>query len=123
MKRIIIDTNALMGIASFNLDIFAAIQDAVDFPYQLMILEGTIDELEKIEKEQSGKDKMGAKLALRIISSKKIHLIKEEGFVDDLLVKHSFEGDLILTQDIGLKKRLRRPYLTIRQQKKVIVVG
>lgn len=123
MKKIIIDTNALMGIASLNIDLFAAIEEAIDFPHQILILEGTIDELRKIEKEQSGKEKAAAKLALQIITNKKISLLPEIGYVDDLLIKHSRAGDLILTQDIALKKRLQEPYLTIRQKKKVIVIG
>jgi rRNA-processing protein FCF1 len=53
---------------------------------------------------------------------KAIPLISEEGFVDDLLVEHSVKGDFILTQDIALKRRLQKPYLTIRQKKKVILV-
>ena len=122
MKRIIIDTNALMSIAAFNLDIFTAIQESVDFSYQLFILDGTVDELYKIQKEQRGKGRKAAKLAFQIIDAQNIPLIKEVGYVDDLLVEHSKKGDLILTQDMALKKRLQKPYLTIRQKKKIIMI-
>jgi rRNA-processing protein FCF1 len=122
MKKIIVDTNALMGFAAFNLDVFSAIREALDFPYKIFILKGTVEELFKIQREQQGKDKRAAMLALQIIKVKAIPLISEEGFVDNLLVEHSVKGDFILTQDIALKRRLQKPYLTIRQKKKVILV-
>lgn len=122
MKTIIIDTNALMAIAELKLDIFTALQEACDFPYQLFVLEETMNELEKIQQEQKGKYKAGVKLVLAIIKHKKLGLIKEKGFVDDLLIQHSRQGDLILTQDQELKKKLTKPYLTIRQKKKIIII-
>jgi rRNA-processing protein FCF1 len=126
MKKIIIDTNALMAIAEFKLDIFAALQEACDFPYQLFVLEETLHELEKIKEEQRGKYKEAAQLALLIIMKrmmkKKIIIMNKQGAVDELLVEHSQKGDLILTQDRELKKRLTKPYLTIRQRKKIMLV-
>ena len=122
MKRVIIDTNALMAIADLKLNLFTEINATLDFPYQLFVLEGTIDELNKIIKEQRGKYKRAAKLILAILKAKNIGVIKEKGYVDHILVEHSKLGDLILTQDIILKKKLTKPYLTIRQKKKVILV-
>ena len=49
-------------------------------------------------------------------------IIEEEGYVDDILVEYSKKGNLILTQDTELKKRLTKPYLTIRQKKTIIFI-
>ncbi len=122
MKQVIIDTNAWMAITEFKLDIFAALERDCDFSFKAVVLQGMIDELEKIVSEQRSKFRQAALLALGIIKVKKIKILPEIGNVDDLLVKHSKEGDLVLTQDAALKKRLKKPYLTIRQKKRIILV-
>ena len=122
MKLIIIDTNAWMAIVEFKLDIFAALERDCDFPYRIAVLQGTIDELRKIVSEQRTKFRQAALLALGIIEVKKPRIIPGKGKVDDLLAQHSAAGDLVLTQDALLKKRLLKPYLTIRQKKKIMIV-
>lgn len=123
MKKIILDTNALMAIAEFKIDLFSELENVCDFTYDLFVLAGTIRELKKIMEEQRGKYKAAAKLALGIIKVKGIERIKEEGYVDDLLVNYSKKGYLVLTQDVALKKRLAKPYLTIRQKKRIMLVS
>ncbi len=122
LKRIILDTNALMAIAEFKIDLISELEKAADFPYELCVLEGSIKELKKIQEEQREKFKRAAKLALGIISVKKIKVLPSQGYVDAELVKYSKSGDLILTQDVNLKKELNLPYLTIRQKKRVMLV-
>jgi len=122
MKKIILDTNALMAIAEFKLDIFTELEKCCDFKYKLFVLDGTVDELNKIIEKQRGKYKQAAKLALALLKAKDVEIIKSFGNVDDLLVAYSEQDYLILTQDIGLKKRLKKPYMTIRQKRKVILV-
>ena len=122
MRRIILDTNALMAIDEFKLDVFSAIKIGMDEPYELVVLDGVLDELHKIMIEQKGKYKRSAKLALSILDSKNVKIVESSGNVDDFLVELSEKGDLVLTQDVELKKRLKKPYLTIRQKKKVIFV-
>ena len=122
MKQVIIDTNAWMAITEFKLDIFAALERDADFSFKAVVLQGIVDELRKIASEQRSKFRQAALLALGIIEAKKVKIIPETGNVDDLLVQHSKEGALILTQDAALKKRLKKPYLTIRQKKRIILV-
>lgn len=105
-----------------NLDIFSQLEQCCDFPYTITVLEETIHELEEIIQKQRGKYKLAAKLALSIIAAKQIPILKEIGSADELLIQHSDKGDLVLTQDIELKKRLTKPYLTIRQKKKIVVI-
>lgn len=122
MKRVIIDTNALMAIAEMRIDVFSEIERICDFPYEIYVLEGTIKELEKIMVEQRLKYKRMAKLALALLRAKKISVLPSLGGVDDYLVRCSEKGDVVLTQDMELKKRLQRPYMTIRQGKWIVVV-
>ncbi len=121
--KIILDTNALMAIAEFRIDIFSELERACDIPYTVYVLEGTVQELEKIQHTQRATFSRAAKLALALLRAKHVPVIREEGNVDDLLVNHSHAGDLVLTQDRELKRRLSKPYLTIRQKKMIILVG
>lgn len=122
MKRIIIDTNAWMAIADFKIDLFRALEECCDFRYEVCVLQATIEELRKIISEQRARYRQAALLAIGIIEAKKVKVIPELGDVDELLLKHSKKGDLVLTQDIALKTRLQKPFLSIRQKKKVIII-
>ena len=51
MKKVILDTNALMAVAECKIDIFAALHDCCDFPFKIQVLQGTVDELQKIKKQ------------------------------------------------------------------------
>lgn len=117
--RIILDTNFLLIPAQFKVDIFSEIKRIADFKYHLYVLDKTLDELKKIEKEQRGKHKAAAKLALALLKNKKVKVIKttSENYVDDLLVEYSKKGAIIATQDLGLKRRLKKPCIFLRQKK------
>ncbi len=122
MKKIILDTNSLMAIAEFKVDLFSELERVCDFPFQMVVLQGTIDELYQIQKEQRGKYNRAARLALSILTAKQVPILPSQGNVDDLLAEYSRKGILVLTQDIGLKRRLTKPYLTIRQKKTILLV-
>lgn len=122
-KVIILDTNSLMAVAQFGIDIFTAIDAVMNVPYQLTVLDKTLAELHQIQRNNKGKDGQAAKLALNLVTAKHLSLLLTgPGKVDDHLVAFSRAGALILTQDQELKRRLQRPYLTIRQKKSVILV-
>jgi len=121
-----------MAIEELHIDLFGELEKSIDFPHELYVLQGTINELNDIVKSERWKFRQAANVALRLLKAKKISIIEEEMplkmnrgkeiDVDDLLVEHSRKGDIILTQDILLKKRLQKPFLTIRQRKMVILV-
>jgi rRNA-processing protein FCF1 len=130
MKQVIIDTNALIAIETFKIDVFEEIENCLDVEYELCVVDGTIKELIKlkVDTKLSGKDKTAAKLALTIlehkIKNKKITVIKDDPKidVDSTLALFSSKKALVLTQDKGLKSRLTKPYLTIRQKKRVVLI-
>lgn len=121
MKLILLDTNALMAIAQMRIDLFAELERACDFPYHVAVLEGTLTELQGISL-QGGKEKSAASLALQLLKAKKVEVMPSKGKVDDELVAHSLQGILVLTQDRELQQRLTKPFLMIKQRKKVVVV-
>ena len=118
---VLIDTNVLVTSVQWKIDVFSEIEKACDFAYQLAVLQGTLTELKKIQTEQRGRFRDAAKLALLLLKNKKVPVLQEQGYVDDLLAKHSRQGDVIFTQDRELKKRLVKPYLTLRQKKYVVL--
>ncbi|MFH0701419.1 MAG: hypothetical protein V2A62_03200 [Candidatus Woesearchaeota archaeon] len=123
-KTVLVDTNAWMAIGELKIDLFAELEKCCDFSIQIATLEGTLRELQKIREEQRGKFKRYAKLALDLIKAKKVEVFQHSvGNVDELLVDYSHGGYLILTSDAELKKRLKRPYLTIRQGKMIIMIN
>jgi len=120
MKKIIFDTNFLMAVGQFKVDIFSEIDRIADFSYNLYILDGSIDELEKIEESQTGKHKDAAKLALSLI--KRLNVLKTKGgHVDDLLLE---QDAIIATQDKELIKRLKskgRNVIQLRKKQYLII--
>jgi len=116
-KRIILDTNFLLAIGQFNVDIFSELERICDFPYTVNVLDKTIDELNKIIKTPGKKNKAEAKLALAIIKDR-VKVLKSEGsFVDDILVSLADKNTIIATQDKELKKRIKTRIITMKQKK------
>ena len=120
MKKIILDTNALLAIGQFKIDLFEELDRICLFKFKIYILDKSIDELNKIIKEQGGKDKAAAKLALGIVKNLDV-LETGTGKVDDLLIKRSDMGDYVITQDKELKKKIKH-LITIRKKKCLMFV-
>ena len=53
MKTVLLDTNFLLIPAQFKVDIFSEIDRICTFQYEIAVLDKTIDELNKIIKEQN----------------------------------------------------------------------
>jgi len=105
MRKIIIDTNFLMIPFQFSVDIFSEFGRICSFHYKLNVYEQSINELEQIIR--TGKDKKAAKLALRLINLKEIHIIKSSEKDVDYAILRNLNGDTIVaTQDAELKRKL-----------------
>jgi uncharacterized protein len=124
--KIILDTNFLMAVAQFKVDIFSEIERTADFKYEIYVLDKTIDELNNIVKKQKGKHKMAAKLALQLLKAKDVKQIETGiGKTDDLIVENADKNTAVATQDIELRRRLRlkkAKLIGIRQKKVVYMV-
>ncbi len=122
MKLVLIDTNVLLAVAQFRVDVFAEVEKCLDFPARIAVLQGTVAELRKIAQTQQGKFRRAAALALVLLKKRKVPVVSSSQNVDQELLKHSREGVLVLTQDRALKRQLQKPYLTLRQRKLVVMV-
>ena len=107
MKKIILDTNFLLIPAQFRVDIFSEIGRICNFNYELLIIDKTVDELNKIIKTaKKGKDRAAAKIALALLKQKKVKNVKtSKGNVDDLILKLINKDYILATQDALLRKK------------------
>ncbi|MDP7180480.1 MAG: nucleotide-binding protein [Candidatus Woesearchaeota archaeon] len=126
MTRIIIDTNFLLIPIQFNVDIFSEIERIVDFKYKLYIVDKTVDELRAIVEKQKGKSKEAAKIGLLFVEKGKVNVIKTKGekYTDDLIVEEVKGGDVVATQDVGLKRRLKEKgvkFIGLRQKRYLVL--
>ena len=70
MRRVLIDTNMLLVPGQFTLDIFTELDRVMDEPYETAILQGSLDELERIATGAAGagaEDRRAARLAQLLI--------------------------------------------------------
>jgi len=132
MAKIILDTNFLLIPGNFKVDIFSEIEKIVNFKYELIILDKSLEELNNIilkpKKAVKGADKGAVKVAFSLIenlrNNGKLNILPSKGHVDDDIVglasrEKSIEGGkgtynnaykpeiMVATQDQGLKRRLR----------------
>jgi len=126
MKKIIIDTNFIVSAIRFKIDIFSELQRICDFKYAVCIVDGTIDELEKLAETGKPKDKIAARISLELIRNKKINITKTppknkrvknvDLLILNLIKKEDF---IVATQDKELKKEIRKkgaPIIVLRQK-------
>jgi uncharacterized protein len=109
--KVIIDTNFLLIPAQFGVDIFTEIERVCDFEHEQCILDKTLEELDKIIKEQKGKDKRAAKLAKDMIERKKLKIITTttEGNADKALLEIAENTKItVATQDKLLRAALSK---------------
>jgi len=110
MYNIILDTNFLLIIPQFKVDIFKELERICDFKYKISILDKTLEELN---------NKKDEKLVKEIIKKKKINIIKtnSDKYVDDILKDIKDKNTIIATNDKELKKQLKTPIIILKQKK------
>jgi len=128
MKKIILDTNFLLIPYQFKVDIFSEIARICDFKYTLCIMNQTLDELEKIAKEQKGKNRHAAMLGTMLLIQKApLKLKSKKDNADDSIVEEASKGNYIVaTQDAELKRRLKKlnvPVIVLKQKRYLAIIG
>ncbi|MBW2992972.1 nucleotide-binding protein [Candidatus Woesearchaeota archaeon] len=126
MRRIILDTNILMIPGQFKIDVFSEIRRVCDFSYHVYIVDKSVDELKKLASGKSRHAK-AAKLGLSLMRAKGVGVIQtnEQGHTDDLIVSIVQKGDIVATQDMHLKRRVRgkgADIITMRQKKRLVLI-
>ena len=122
MKTIILDTNFLVDCLSWKVDFFGELERICLFTYKLVVVDKTIDELDKIIAESKPDVKIGAKLSKQLIARGRIGVITtdKKGYTDTIILKTADKDTIVATQDQDLKRRLKAkgiPVIIIRQKK------
>ncbi len=126
-KQVILDTNFLLIPGQFKVDIFTQIQEIMNEPFELCIVDKSIKELNKVAATGKEKDRFASKLALVLIRQKNLktlHSFGSKKSVDDIIVKKADSNTFIATQDKALRERVREKGAKIigMRQKKYLVI-
>lgn len=101
--KVIIDTNALMIPVQFNVDIFNELH-RIGFDHFIVPL-AVLTELDRLVTLARGQDRIAAKVGKSL--AQRCEVVPLEGHADDIIVSLAQDtGAAVLTNDIGLKKRL-----------------
>ena len=125
-KEIVIDTNFFMVPFQFNVDIITELENSLP-SYKLTTPSFVINELKGLKRNNKGKTRLNANLALKLANSSKVEIkdisLLENETVDDALLRVS---EVLATNDIELKNRAKNKGITIvylRQKKYIAVEG
>ena len=125
-KEVVIDTNFFMVPFQFNVDIITELEKILP-SYTLTTPSFVINELKGLKRNNKGKVRLNANLALKLANSSKIEIkdisLLENETVDDALLRVS---EVLATNDIDLKKRAKDKGITVaylRQKKYIAIDG
>jgi len=113
VKKIILDTNFLIYCVQYKIDIEKEIERIMTENYTINILDGTIDELNKLKER---KTKLPAKIALKLVENFNIIETKKAHIVDELIVEIADKNTIVGTNDKELKSRLKCQILVVRKK-------
>lgn len=110
-KQIIFDTNFLFIPFKFKMDIISEL-DRVAHTYELFIIDKTLEELEKIQKTKTKKDRKYINLIIKFINLYNFKLIQTTStqgkYVDEILLNLTKNNDLLIaTMDKELREKIK----------------
>lgn len=114
-----LDTNFLMAMEQFKVDIFGQLEGE-----KLFTVRPVIDELTRMADGRSRKAR-AARIALLFLEKKHVKVLESEKKADDALVDYASQGYAVATQDRKLKARVKRAgakALYIRQKRYVVSI-
>ena len=121
-----IDTNFFMVPFQFNVDVITELENTLP-SYKLTTPSFVINELKGLKRNNKGKIRLNANLALKLANSSKVEIkdisLLENETVDDALLRVS---EVLATNDIELKNRAKDKGITVvylRQKKYIAVDG
>jgi rRNA-processing protein FCF1 len=120
VRKVLLDTNFLFIPAQFKVDIYSEIDRICNFPYELYVLDKSLQELDNIIETSKGKEKASARLAKAILEAKKPKTLKttSKDYVDNIIL--GLNGYIVATQDKVLRSKLKKngvQTIVLRQKK------
>ncbi len=107
MKKILVDSNFLIDCLKFKVDFLENIEKLIEEPFEILILENVLRELEKMSKKKTKESKY-ARLALKIVKEKNFRILKSSfEDTDEAIVSASDKNTIVATNDLKLRKTLK----------------
>lgn len=128
---VILDTNFLMIPGEKGVDIFSEIENIVNEPHEICVIDKSVEELQKIV-EKTGKKKEGfnAKLAIILLKQKNLKILSSssEEYADIAILRHAEkhpDSVIVATQDKNLRDKLKNisARVIMLRQEKYLVMG
>lgn len=117
--NVIIDTNGLMIPVQFKVDIFTELK-RLGYD-ELIVPQAVINEIKILVKRYKGENRTAAKVALSL--SDRCTIVERKGSADDVILQLALDtGAAVLTNDVGLVKRLKEvdvPVVRLRQKNRL----
>ncbi len=125
-KKVILDTNFLLIPAQFKVDVFTQIEELLDEPFVLCVVDKTISELNKLCAAGREKDRFAARLGLVLLRQKNLKTLRSfsRKNTDDIILKKSDKNTYVATQDRALREKLRKKgagIIGLRQKKYLVI--
>ncbi len=117
--QIILDTSSLVSAVEWKVDLFDELRKLFPKP-EFAVVEPTLHELQKLAKSNRI-----VGVVFQQLEKEKIRVIPGAGHADNLITAGAGKETAVLTQDAGLKKRVKAKgavVVTIRQKKYLGVV-
>lgn len=122
MQQVILDTNMLLVPGQFKVDIFSELDRVMDGPYEILVPEGVLKELDGLVEKGKADDRRAARLAKLLLEHQRQRDFRAAGesrckglkiisqsngmYVDDAILEFAEDGTLVATNDAALKRRL-----------------
>lgn len=106
-RPVVVDTNALMMQFQYYLELESELQRVIPGPFEVIVPDTVIDELENLVDENDGKQAEEARLAIELADT--FEVVEVEGSGDDAVIEFAADLDdaVVVTNDKLLRARLR----------------
>lgn len=128
--KVILDSNALFVPLQFGIDIFEELEKLLKMKFELILLQQTVQELEKLAQTRSPQMKKNASFALKMVNKCKVIQFDQQysGLSPDAAVYQLAREwkSAVFTNDRELRKKLRNinvPVIYVRQKSRLEIDG
>ncbi len=116
--KVILEKNMLVRNEKFKINLFSKLDRVIEKNYTPIVPESIIEEIKKIKKTGSGKDKKAASVALEL--AKKCEKTETQKDGDDAIIEAALKDEsIVATNDSELIKRLKNnniPVIFLKQK-------
>lgn len=128
--KVILDTNFLLIPGEFGVDVFSEVGRVLDEPYEICVMNNTLEELQALISKSNKQESFNAKLGFIMAKQKSLKTLRgsSEGYADKAILEKASESPektVVATQDKALREKLKKLGVRtiILKQKKYLALG